>query len=129
MIKNKNRNQNNILNQIHNNIFNQSNDNFKQSNNNLKKSIINVRVIRRGSGITKDEQISIINCVMNLYQSKIEPISNNIARSVKRTIGGNWLVVVYQEGKPFDFNMTFVKGDDYFYFILDNWAFQICRYK
>ena len=89
----------------------------------------NVRVIRRGSGITMNEQQSIINCAINVYQNKIEPISNNTAKSVKKTLGGDWLVIVYPEGKPIDFNMTCVQGNDYLYFILDSWAFQVCRLR
>ena len=89
----------------------------------------NVRVIRRGSGITMNEQQSIINCAINVYQNKIEPISNNTAKSIKKTLGGDWLVIVYPEGKPIDFNMTCVQGNDYLYFILDSWAFQVCRLR
>ena len=89
----------------------------------------NVRVIRRGSGITMNEQQNIINCAMNVYQSKMEPISNNTAKSIKRTLGGDWLVIVYPEGKPIDFNMTCVQGNDYLYFIMDSWAFQVCRLR
>ena len=89
----------------------------------------NVRVIRRGSGITMNEQQSIINCAVSVYQQKLEPISNNTAKSIKRTLGGDWLVIVYPEGKPIDFNMTCVQGNDYLYFIVDNWAFQVCRLR
>ena len=89
----------------------------------------NVRVIRRGSGITMNEQQNIINCAINVYQNKIEPISNNTAKSIKKTLGGDWLVIVYPEGKPIDFNMTCVQGNDYLYFIMDTWAFQVCRLR
>jgi hypothetical protein len=89
----------------------------------------NVRVIRRGSGITMNEQQNIINCAISVYQQKLEPISNNTAKAVKRTLGGDWLVIVYPEGKPIDFNMTCVQGNDYLYFIVDTWAFQVCRLR
>ena len=90
----------------------------------------NVNVIRRGSGITMNEQQSIINCAINVYQNNMEPFSNNTAKAVKKTLGGDWLVIVYSHGKPIDFNMTCVQGNDYLYFTLDNlWAFQVCRLK
>ena len=89
----------------------------------------NVRVIRRGSGITMNEQQNIINCAVSVYQQKLEPISNNTAKAVKRSLGGDWLVIVYPEGKPIDFNMTCVQGNDYLYFIVDTWAFQVCRLR
>jgi hypothetical protein len=89
----------------------------------------NVRVIRRGSGITMNEQQNIINCAVNVYQQKLEPISNNTAKAIKRSLGGDWLVIVYPEGKPIDFNMTCVQGNDYLYFIVDTWAFQVCRLR
>ena len=90
----------------------------------------NVNVIKRGSGITMNEQQSIINCAINVYQNNMEPFSNNTAKAVKKTLGGDWLVIVYSHGKPIDFNMTCVQGNDYLYFTLDNlWAFQVCRLK
>ena len=89
----------------------------------------NVRVMRRGSGITMNEQQNIINCAVNVYQQKLEPISNNTAKAIKRSLGGDWLVIVYPEGKPIDFNMTCVQGNDYLYFIVDTWAFQVCRLR
>ena len=88
-----------------------------------------VKVLRRGSGITMNEQQNIINCAINVYQNKIEPISNNTAKEVKRTLGGDWLVIYYPQGKPVDFNMTCVQGNDYLYFTLDDWAFQVCRLR
>ena len=89
-----------------------------------------VNVIRRGSGITMNEQQSIINCAIDVYQNNREALSNNTAKAVKRTLGGDWLVIVYSHGKPIDFNMTCVQGNDYLYFTLDNtWAFQVCRLR
>ena len=46
----------------------------------------NVRVMRRGSGITMNEQQNIINCAVNVYQQKLEPISNNTAKAIKRSL-------------------------------------------
>ena len=88
-----------------------------------------VNVIRRGSGITMNEQQSIINCAIDVYQNNREPFSNNTAKAVKRTLGGDWLVIVYSHGKPIDFNMTCVQGNDYLYFTVDSWAFQVCRLR
>ena len=89
----------------------------------------NVNVIRRGSGITLNEQQNIINCAVNVYQQKLEPMSNKTAQAVKRSLGGDWLVIVYPHGKPIDFNMTCVQGNDYLYFTVDSWAFQVCRLR
>jgi len=89
----------------------------------------NVNVIRRGSGITMNEQQNIINCAVSVYQQKLEPISNNTAKAIKRSLGGDWLVIVYPQGKPIDFNMTCVQGNDYLYFTVDSWAFQVCRLR
>ena len=49
---------------------------------------------------------NVINCAVNVYQQKLEPISNNTAKAIKRSLGGDWHVIVYPEGKPIDFNMT-----------------------
>jgi hypothetical protein len=87
------------------------------------------KLIRRGSGITANEQNSIVSTAMNIIQSGLTPISNQTARGVKKTLGGDWLVIVYPEGKSIDFNMTCVQGNDYLYFILNSYAFQVCRLK
>ena len=87
------------------------------------------KLIRRGSGITANEQNSIVSTAMNIMQSGLTPISNQTARGVKKTLGGDWLVIVYPEGKSIDFNMTCVQGNDYLYFILGGNAYQVCRLK
>ena len=66
---------------------------------------------------------------MAVYQSGLTPISNNTASRIKKTLGGDWLVIVYTQDKPEDFNMTCVQGNDYLYFLIDNWAFQVCRLR
>jgi len=88
-----------------------------------------VKLLRRGQGITQNEQNSIIEAAKNIYVSKITPISNNTARAVKKKLGGDWIVIVYEQGKAIDFNMTCVQGNDYLYFTLDNIAFQVCRLR
>ena len=66
---------------------------------------------------------------MAVYMSGISPISNNTAARIKKTLGGDWIVIVYEQGKPVDFNMTCVQGNDYMYFTLDNTAYQVCRLR
>ena len=63
------------------------------------------------------------------YTTTSPNVSNNTAKAIKRSLGGDWLVIVYPEGKPIDFNMTCVQGNDYLYFIVDTWAFQVCRLR
>jgi hypothetical protein len=87
------------------------------------------KLMRRGSGITANEQNGIVSTAQNVIQSGLLPISNKTAQGVKKKLGGDWLVIVYPEGKPIDFNMTCVQGNDYLYFILDGNAFQVCRLK
>ena len=59
----------------------------------------------------------------------MEPISINTARGVKKQLQGDWLVIVYEQGKPIDFNMTCVQGNDYLYFTIDQTAFHVCRFR
>ena len=63
---------------------------------------------------------------MAVYQGWITPICNNTASRFKKNIWGNWIVIVYDQGKLVDFNMTCVQGNDYMYFTLDNMAYQVC---
>ena len=87
------------------------------------------KLLRRGSGITANEQNSIVSVAMEIIQGGITPVSNNTAKGIKKKLGGDWLVIVYPEGKSIDFNMTCVQGNDYLYFTLDSTAFQVCRLK
>jgi len=86
-----------------------------------------VQLFRRGSGISANEQNGIISTAMAVFQNNIYPLSNNTASRIKKIVGGDWLVIVYPHGKPIDFNMTCVQGNDYLYFTLDNLAYQVCR--
>ncbi len=88
-----------------------------------------VKIIRRGSGITQNEQNNIVEVAMNIVQNGLTPISNKTAQGVKKKLGGDWLVIVYPEGKSIDFNMTCVQGNDYLYFIINENAFQVCRLR
>ncbi len=87
------------------------------------------KLLRQGSGISPNEQQGIVSTAMMVYQYDFEPISNNTASRIKKTLGGDWLVIVYNQGKPVDFNMTCVQGNDYMYFTLDNMAYQVCRLR
>ena len=88
-----------------------------------------VKLLRRGSGISPNEQNGIISTSMAIFQNNIVPMSNNTASRIKKTLGGDWIVIVYAQGKPVDFNMTCVQGNDYLYFTLDNLAYQVCRLR
>ena len=88
-----------------------------------------VKLLKRGSGISPNEQNGIISTSMAVFQQGIIPISNNTASRIKKTLGGDWLVIVYPKDKPIDFNLTFVQGNDYLHFTLDNLAYQVCRLR
>ena len=88
-----------------------------------------LKILRRGSGITANEQNGIISTAMSIIQSGLLPLSNKTAQGVKKKLGGDWLVIVYPQGKPVDFNMTCVQGNDYLYFTIGENAFQVCRLK
>ncbi len=87
------------------------------------------KLIRRGSGITANEQNGIVSTAMSIIQNGLTPISNKTAQGIKKKLGGDWLVIVYPEGKSIDFNMTCVQGNDYLYFIIGENAFQVCRLR
>ena len=85
------------------------------------------KLIKRGNGITQNEENKIAQAAASVVQQGLSPLSNNTARAVKRVLGGDWLVIVYPEDKPIDFNMTCVQGNDYMYFTLNGNAYQVCR--
>ena len=87
------------------------------------------KLLRQGAGISSVEQNGIVSTAMQIYQSQMTPLSNNTASAIKRKLGGDWIVIVYPHGKPVDFNMTCVQGNDSMYFTLDNTAYQVCRLR
>ena len=86
-------------------------------------------LLRQGAGISPHEQQGIVSTAMLVYQYGITPISNNTASRIKKTLGDDWIVIVYPQGKPVDFNMTCVQGNDYMYFTLNELAYQVCRLR
>ena len=87
------------------------------------------KLLRQGAGISSTEQQGIVKTAMEIYQAQRTPLSNNTANTIKKRLGGDWIVIVYAHGKPIDFNMTCVQGNDYMYFTLDTTAYQICRLR
>ena len=87
------------------------------------------KLLRQGAGISPTEQQGIVKTAMEIYQAQRTPLSNNTANLIKRRLGGDWIVIVYAHGKPIDFNMTCVQGNDYMYFTLDSTAYQVCRLR
>jgi hypothetical protein len=85
------------------------------------------QLIRRGNGITQNEENKIAQAAASVVQQGLTPLSNQTARAVKKVLGGDWLVIVYPQDKPIDFNMTCVQGNDYMYFTLNGNAYQVCR--
>ena len=114
--------------------------NMQQNNNQqniIKKSLMGrtpgpmpvYNLIRKGNGINPTEQQGIIFSAMKVLQEDMIPLSNNTAKLIKKKIGGDWLVIVYEEGKAIDFNLTYVEGSDFMYFNLDKIAYQVCRIR
>jgi len=87
------------------------------------------KLLRQGAGISPTEQQGIVKTAMEVYQAQRTPLSNNTANLIKKRLGGDWIVIVYAHGKPIDFNMTCVQGNDYMYFTLDSTAYQVCRLR
>ena len=87
------------------------------------------KLLRRGNGITLNEQNKIVSTAISIIQKGLLPVSNNTARAVKKELGGDWLVIYYPKDKAIDFNMTCVQGNDYLYFTLDDNAYQVCRLR
>ena len=85
------------------------------------------QLIRRGNGITRNEENKIAQAAASVVQQGLTPLSNQTAKAVKSVLGGDWLVIVYPQDKPIDFNMTCVQGNDYMYFTLNGNAYQVCR--
>ena len=87
------------------------------------------KLLRRGNGITQNEQNKIVSTAISVLNQGLLPVSNNTASAVKRELGGDWLVIYYPKDKAIDFNMTCVQGNDYLYFTLDDNAYQVCRLR
>ena len=83
--------------------------------------------IKKGSGIIANEQKGIVSTAMSIIQNGLLPLSSKTAQ--RKKLGGDWIVIVYPYGKPVDFNMTCVQGNDYLYFTIGENVFQVCSLK
>lgn len=95
----------------------------------IQKAMPVYNLIKEGKGISRLEEQGIVFCAMTIYQEEMQPLSNNTARYIKTKLGGDWLVIIYPEGKPIDFCLTSVSRNDFMYFTLDTTAYQICRLR
>jgi len=86
------------------------------------------RLFRQGA-ISPNEVQEIVLTAMEIYVNGIKPFSNNTLSRIKKTLGGDWIAIIYQLGKPIDFNFTHIQGTDFLYFTLDNLAYQVCRLR
>ena len=85
-----------------------------------------------GQGIDMNEFNRIVDCCKNCYMQNRggQNIAQNAGETIKRMIGGDWLVFISTVGyENFDFSLTKVKGGDFMAFSLDNKKFQICRIR
>jgi hypothetical protein len=95
----------------------------------IHKAMPVYNLIKEGKGISRLEEQGIVFCAMTIYQEEMQPLSNNTARYIKTKLGGDWLVIIYPEGKPIDFCLTSVSRNDFMYFTLDTTAYQVCRLR
>jgi hypothetical protein len=83
-----------------------------------------------GNGIDMNEYNAITIAATKVYQMKLNPLSTNVANSIKQQIGGEWFVFISPvTNKDYDFCISSVSGGDFLSFSLDNTLFQICRLK
>ena len=95
----------------------------------IQKAMPVYNLIKEGKGISRLEEQGIVFCAMTIYQEEMQPLSNNTARYIKTKLGGDWLAIIYPEGKPIDFCLTSVSRNDFMYFTLDTTAYQVCRLR
>ena len=95
----------------------------------IQKAMPVYNLIKEGKGISRLEEQGIVFCAMTIYQEEIQPLSNNTAKYIQTKLGGDWLVIVYPEGKPIDYCLTSVSRNDFMFFTLDTTAYQICRLR
>ena len=88
------------------------------------------RQITVGRGIDMQEYDSIVGCIKQSYLSGVQPMANEAAENIRRTIGGDWFVFISDVGiEDYDFSLTRVRGGDFIAFSLDNKKFQVCRIR
>ena len=95
----------------------------------IQKAMPVYNLIQEGRGISRLEEQGIVFCAMTIYQEEIQPLSNNTAKYIQTKLGGDWLVIVYPEGKPIDYCLTSVSRNDFMFFTLDTTAYQVCRLR
>ena len=95
----------------------------------IHKAMPVYNLISQGRGITRVEEQGIVFCAMTIFQEEMKPLSNNTASYIQTKLGGDWLVIIYPQGKPIDYNLTFITGDDFMVFTIDTTVYQVCRLR
>ena len=95
----------------------------------IEKAMPVYNLINEGKGISRVEEQGIIFCAMTIYQEEMQPLSNNTAKYIQTKLGGDWLVIIYPEGKSIDYYLTSVSRNDFMIFTLDTTAYHVCRLR
>lgn len=81
-----------------------------------------------GTGINNNEYNAIINSCKNAMLSGSKTMTNDAAKGIQYTIGGNWFVFCCPiTNNDFSFSFTNVTGSDFMSFSLDNTRFEVIR--
>jgi len=88
------------------------------------------RLISRGKGIDQKEYYDITHAANDALGAREDPLSNGIIKRIKKSLGGEWMVLSSIEGlKGYDFSLSIVTGNDYLSFIIENFHFQVFRLR
>ena len=87
-------------------------------------------LLDRGKGIDPNEYYYITHAANDALQAREDPLSNGIIKRIKKSIGGEWMVVSSIKGlKGYDFMLSIVTDNDFLSFYIDNFHFQVCRLR
>ena len=123
-MQNQNQNKNNY------NYYQQQYGEYSQYKDPNKTDIPSFKLIGRGNGIDEKEYYVITHCASDALNAKEDPLSHGIIKRIKKEIKGEWMVFASIEGlKGYDFSLSYVTGNDFLSFIIQNFRFQICRLR
>ena len=88
------------------------------------------KLIGRGKGIDEKEYYVITHSAADALNAREDPLSHGIIKRIKKNLKGEWMVFASIEGlKGYDFSLSYVSGNDFLSFTIQNFRFQVCRLR
>ena len=102
----------------------------EQNLENLSMNNLDIKKVHKGNYFTEEEANFILNNSYKCLKNRDDPLSQSIIKTIKDSMGGDWVVFVCANGlKGYDLSVSVDDENKLLVFIIDNFRFQIIKIK